>query len=71
MRTIHGLLYVLAMSAEIVRGITALHVDTVHAQGARIALWLELGSQTIITTAKGPMIISFDPNRTMCPGGHR
>ena len=49
---------------------TALRLETTDVSGSRVAVWLALGKERVISTAQGPLVVSFGPRRQSMPGAH-
>jgi hypothetical protein len=51
-------------------GTTALQLETTDALGERVAVWLPLGKQRVLSTAQGPLLVTFGPRRPTIPEAH-
>ena len=51
--------------------VSALQIQTKDAADQEVTVWLELGKQRVIPTAKGPMVLVFGPRPGGPVGGHK
>jgi hypothetical protein len=49
---------------------TAVRLETIDITGKCVSVWLALGKERMVSTAQGPLAVSFGPRRTSMPNAH-